>query len=181
MTTELENKLIGYMTDIIAEGLLEEIDNSVFYKYDDLDEVLYDEWNENDPELAEWFKELRNVDIKKFDNYTAFRNDFCLEKAVSYSVKTEVEQLFGKSKYKATHYETYFGLEWSFFTPKDFFDDKVELKEINKYIRKHKHDTAWLEWFTEILFDSVVAAIKTKWYFYNLLKMDEDEIKDLQF
>ena len=176
MTEELENKLIKYMTDFITEmicEICEEIDYDALNKYDGLDEVCDAEWDVNNPELAKWFKELRNVDIKKFDHYATYENDFYLRKTVNSYVALEFENMLTFSKNEPINY--------TYFNPKNFFKDEEELKEINEFISRYANSDERPESFTDTLFYSVLYNIKTIWYIDNLLKMEEDEIKELQF
>lgn len=179
---EIEDKLIKDMTNKITETLYDFVAYDFLVDLDIPEEVLHGKWDVNNPELAKWFKKLRNVDIKKFNEYIILRHDFYFEKILNFFVIVEVGHLFGLSPNDLDCYSAYGG-EFRYFNPKEVYKDEEELIEINEYINDFTSDPEndWPEWFFERLFDSVIADIKTIWFFDNMMSMEEDEIKELQF
>lgn len=178
MTEKLFDKLVENMAAHCAGALCTEAVFDLEIVHNIPRDIFLTKWNKHNNELTKWFKDLRNVDINKFDEFV-HTNDFKLCDCISDIVDQEVDKMFCQSENDMDYYYTYFSEETSFFDPFSYFNDE-ELNEFDEFVSENK-DNPDTQWFKQIIFDKVLDKIETIWYFDNLMRMNENEIKDLIF
>ena len=178
MNKKLYDKLIENISTHVAGALCTEAVFDLEVAHGIPQDAFLVKWDVRSAELAKWFKHLRYVDINKFDEFV-HTNDFKLCDCISDCVAQEVDYMFNKRENSMDYYYTYFGVETSFFDPYSYFNDE-EINEFNEFVNNYKDDPD-TQWFKQIIFDKVLDKIETTWYFDNLMRMNDEEIKDLTF